>query len=97
MKFEYMILLTFILCILGATAGVSLRYYSREMIVSIIVLVVVMSYGVGFSFPITQTPSEAPNLEYLESYFIPLTVILPMIAIIIGVGFFMNHRINIGV
>lgn len=97
MKFEYMILLTFILCIFGGITGTSLRYYSREMIVSIIVFVVVFSYGVGFSFAVTQKPEKTPDFEYMESFFIPLTVILPICAGVLGIGYFLNQRINIGV
>jgi hypothetical protein len=97
MKYEYMILVNFILCIFGGVCGTSLRYYSREMIVSVIVLVAVMSYGIGFSFPITQSPSRTSDLEYLETCFIPLTTILPITGCIVGVGYYLNQKINVGV
>jgi hypothetical protein len=96
MKFQYMIASTFVLCIFGGVVGTSLRYYSREMIVSVIVLVASMSYVIGFSFPITQAPEKGPKLEYIESFIVPLTAILPITFSIMGIGYFLNHKVNVG-
>jgi hypothetical protein len=97
MKYEYMIVLSFVLCIFGATCGVSLRFYLREMIVSVIILVVAISYGVSFVFAITQSPTKEPELEYLESLFIPLTLILPLSTSVVGIGYILNQKVNIGI
>jgi predicted Na+-dependent transporter len=100
MKGEYMIVVTFVLCIFGIATGTSFRYYMREMIVSIIVLVITMSYGIGFSFASNQQdindPSAITSLLYLETFVIPLAAILPITVGVIGIGYFLNNKINIG-
>lgn len=97
MKYEYMILLTFILCIFGAITGTSLRYYLREMIVSVIILVFALSYAISFSFSITQSPDRGPDLEYMESVMLPLTMILPITIFVMGIGYGLNQKVNIGI
>jgi hypothetical protein len=97
MKFEYMMIISFIMCIFGAATGTSLRYYAREMIVSVIVLVIMMAYGISFSFLITQNQANSSDFEYYETFLVPLTGLLPATIGVIGVGYFLNNRINIGV
>ncbi|MDR1991203.1 MAG: hypothetical protein LBP70_00505 [Mycoplasmataceae bacterium] len=96
MKLSYMIVVSFMLCLLGSLTGTSFRYYCREMIVSVIVLVVSMSYAIGFSFGVTQNPDQANDLEYLETFLIPLAAMLPTLSLAVGIGFVLNYKINIG-
>jgi hypothetical protein len=84
------------MCIFGAVTGTTLRYYAREMIVSVIVLIVTMSYAIGFIFAITQDNNKTNLLEYYETFFVPITVILPVTCLVAGMGYYLIHKINIG-
>jgi hypothetical protein len=100
MKGEYMIVVTFVLCIFGVAAGTAFRFYMREMIVSIIILVITMSYGIGFSFATNQQDPTDPlaiaSLIYLETFTLPLAAILPLTIGIVGAGYFLINKVNIG-
>jgi hypothetical protein len=40
----------FVLGIFGASCGTTMRYYLREMLISVVILVITLSYAVAFAF-----------------------------------------------
>lgn len=87
----------FTLAILGASCGVTMRFYLREMLISVVILVVSLSYVVGFVMAnaTEQPPVMQANNEW-QYFKVPLYIFLPLSAGVLTLGFILNSKVNIG-
>lgn len=88
--------------IFGGTLGVIFRFYLKDMLTTIIVLIVTMFYSIFFIVYSSQftaqtlNPGKLASLTKLEYYYLPLCLLLPLTLTSIVIGYIMNHKSDIG-